>query len=153
MDMQKIEIISDSVERTFEIGSKIGEALLPGDIVCLVGPLGSGKTTLVKGIAAGAGSQKPNLVNSPSYVIINEYQGRFNIFHIDAYRINTEAEFESLGFEDILGPDSVVLIEWADKVASKLDGLDYVRIEMQHKGANSRAIKITGLKNMKNLSF
>ena len=153
MDIQKVEITSDSAEKTFEIGSKIGSALEPGNIVCLVGPLGSGKTTLVKGIAAGAGSAKPNLVNSPSYVIINEYQGRFNIFHIDAYRINTIAEFESLGFEDILGPDSVVLIEWADKVSSSLSGLECIHIEMQHNGPSSRVIRVLGLKNTQILSF
>jgi tRNA threonylcarbamoyladenosine biosynthesis protein TsaE len=153
MDTQKVEIVSDSAEKTFEIGSKIGSLLQPGNIVCLAGPLGSGKTTLVKGIAAGAGAAKPNLVNSPSYVIINEYQGRFNIFHIDAYRINTIAEFESLGFEDILGPDSVVLIEWADKVAHSLVGLECIHIEMRHNGPSSRAIRLFGLKNAQILNF
>jgi len=153
MKNKAIQIISDSAEKTFEIGSKIGSVLQPGNIVCLVGPLGSGKTTLVKGIAAGAGATKPNLVNSPSYVIINEYQGRFNIFHIDAYRINTIAEFESLGFEDILGPDSVVLIEWADKVSSLLGGLECIHIEMRHNGPSSRVIRLFGLKNTQSLNF
>jgi tRNA threonylcarbamoyladenosine biosynthesis protein TsaE len=153
MKDKAIQIVSDSAEKTFEIGSKIGSILEPGDIVCMVGPLGSGKTTLVKGIAAGAGAAKPNLVNSPSYVIINEYQGRFNIFHIDAYRINTIAEFESLGFEDILGPDSVVLIEWADKVAHSLVGLECIHIEMRHNGPSSRVVRLFGLKNAQLLNF
>jgi tRNA threonylcarbamoyladenosine biosynthesis protein TsaE len=144
--MKTIQIVSNSVEKTFETGKKIGSLLEPGKVVCLSGPLGSGKTTLIKGIAAGAGAAKPELVNSPTYVIVNEYQGRFNIFHIDAYRINTIAEFEALGFEEFIGPDSAVLIEWADKVAQALEGFDCIHIEMQHNGPESRIIRLCGLK-------
>lgn len=149
--MNEIQIISDSAEKTFEIGHKIGSVLRGGNVVCLTGSLGSGKTTLVKGIALGAGAAEPKLVNSPTFVIINEYHGRFNIFHIDAYRINTIAEFESLGFEDILGPDSVVIIEWADKVSSWLDGIDCIHIEMKHNGPNSRTIRLSGLNSLDSL--
>jgi len=139
------EIISESVEKTFEIGKKIGSLLESGKIVCFTGPLGSGKTTLIKGIAAGAGAKNPQHVNSPTFVIVNEYDGKFHIFHIDAYRINTLEEFAALGFEDYIGPDSVVLIEWADKVEKALDGYDRIGIEMKHKDQNSRIIKIAGL--------
>jgi tRNA threonylcarbamoyladenosine biosynthesis protein TsaE len=151
--MKTIQIISDSVEKTFEIGRKIGALLEAGKVVCLAGPLGSGKTTLIKGIAAGAGAAKPELVNSPTFVIINEYKGRFNIFHIDAYRINTIAEFEALGFEEFIGPDSVVLIEWADKIEQALGGLDCIHIEMQHNGPESRIIRLYGLKDARALSI
>jgi tRNA threonylcarbamoyladenosine biosynthesis protein TsaE len=149
------EIISDSAEKTFEIGKRIGLLLKPEKVVCFTGPLGSGKTTLIKGIAAGAGAANPQHVNSPTFVIVNEYQGRpastakrgeFNIFHIDAYRINKISEFEALGFEEFIGPESVVLVEWADKVAAALEGLDCIYIDMQHNGETSRRIKITGLK-------
>ena len=150
--MKTVQIVSDSVEKTFEIGRKTGAMLEQGKVVCLSGPLGSGKTTLIKGIAAGAGAVKPSLVNSPTFVIVNEYKGRFNIFHIDAYRINTIAEFESLGFEEFIGPDSVVLIEWADKVKQALDGLDCIHIEMRHNGPKSRIIRIIGLKDAQALS-
>jgi tRNA threonylcarbamoyladenosine biosynthesis protein TsaE len=143
--MKTVQIVSDSVEKTFEI-------LEQGKVVCLSGPLGSGKTTLIKGIAAGAGAANQSLVNSPTFVIVNEYKGRFNIFHIDAYRINTIAEFEALGFEEFIGPDSVVLIEWADKVKQALDGLDCIHIEMQHNGPKSRIIRIIGLKDAQALS-
>jgi tRNA threonylcarbamoyladenosine biosynthesis protein TsaE len=146
-----IEIISDSVEKTFDIGKRIGEMLEAEKIVCLTGPLGSGKTSLVKGIAAGLGASKPKLVNSPTFVIVNEYEGRLNIFHIDAYRMNTVAEFAALGFEDLLGPESVVLIEWADKVAGALKGFECIYIDMQHNGANSRIIKISGINGAQSL--
>lgn len=153
MNKQTIQIISDSVEKTFETGKRIGSLLEGGKIVCLVGALGSGKTTLIKGIAAGVGAGKPENVNSPTFVIVNEYKGRFNIFHIDAYRINTIAEFETLGFEEFIGPDSVVLIEWADKVAQALEGLDCIHIEMRHNGEESRIIRLYGLKDARALKF
>jgi tRNA threonylcarbamoyladenosine biosynthesis protein TsaE len=151
--MKTVRIISDSVEKTFETGKKIGSLLEGGKVVCLTGPLGSGKTTLIKGIAAGAGADKPENVNSPTFVIVNEYRGRFDIFHIDAYRINTIAEFETVGFEDFLGPDSVVLIEWADKVAQALKGLDCIHIEMRHNGEESRIIRLYGLEDTQALKF
>jgi len=142
---QTIEITSESVEKTFSIGKKIGSLLEGGKVVCFTGPLGSGKTTLIKGIAAGAGATGSQHVNSPTFVIVNEYDGRFHIFHIDAYRINTIEEFAALGFEDYIGPESVVLIEWADKVEKALDGYDRIYINMRHNGETSRIIKITGL--------
>jgi tRNA threonylcarbamoyladenosine biosynthesis protein TsaE len=143
--MNMKEIISESIEQTFEIGRKIGQALEPGKIVCLTGTLGAGKTTLIKGIAEGAGAKNRQQVNSPTFVIVNEYEGRFHIYHIDAYRMNSVKEFQALGFEDFIGPESIVLIEWADKVEKALEGFERVFIEMQHNGPNSRIIKITGL--------
>jgi tRNA threonylcarbamoyladenosine biosynthesis protein TsaE len=146
--MESQEIISESIEQTFEIGKKIGQALEPGKVVCLTGTLGAGKTTLIKGIAQGAGAKNRQHVNSPTFVIVNEYEGRFHIYHIDAYRINSIKEFQALGFEDFIGPESIVLIEWADKVEKALEGFERIFIEMRHNGPNSRIIKITGLNNI-----
>ncbi|OQA00555.1 MAG: tRNA threonylcarbamoyladenosine biosynthesis protein TsaE [Planctomycetes bacterium ADurb.Bin401] len=148
MANKKTEIISESVEQTLEIGRKIGSLLEGGKVISLVGQLGSGKTTLIKGIAAGMGAKSSQIVNSPTFVIVNEYQGRLNIFHIDAYRINTIEEFAAIGFEDFIGPESIVLVEWADKVSQALEGYDLIQIRMQHKDQNTRIIEITGLERI-----
>ncbi len=139
------EINSESVEKTFETGKKIGHALKGGTVVCLTGTLGSGKTTLIKGIASGAGASNSQHVTSPTFVIVNEYYGKYRIYHIDAYRITNIEEFRLIGFEDFIGPESIVLIEWADRVEKAIEGLDKISIEMSHSGPESRKIKITGL--------
>jgi len=138
-----LEILSDSVERTIEIGKELGRGFKGGEVVCLEGALGSGKTHLVKGIAAGVGVDDYNSVNSPTFVLVNEYYGRLDVYHIDAYRIESISEFEMLGFNDFIGPGSVVLVEWADKVARAMDGVDCIKIEMQHAGQSKRLIRVT----------
>jgi tRNA threonylcarbamoyladenosine biosynthesis protein TsaE len=122
-------IISNSYEKTIELGKKIGVQLKGGEVIAVCGPLGSGKTHLIKGIAAGADAQDVRDVTSPTFVIINEYKGRLDIYHIDAYRLNSIAEFEMLGFDDFCYMNSVVLIEWADKIESALSAINYIRIE------------------------
>ena len=134
--------ILNSPGQTIEFGRRLGEQFRGGEIVALCGPLGSGKTHLIKGIAAGLGSENPKNVNSPTFVIVNEYEGRLDIYHIDAYRLNSVSEFEMLGFDDVCYPGSVVLIEWADKVESALQALDYIRIELEHTGETKRKIHI-----------
>lgn len=147
-DARDITLISDSTDQTVELGKKIGTGLKGGEIFCLTGPLGSGKTHLVKGIAAGAGASDPRQVNSPTFVIINEYHGTdsaLDVYHIDAYRLDSIAEFEMLGFDDLCCPNSVVLIEWADKVQPALKNIDSIRVELSHISQNQRQI------NMKNI--
>jgi tRNA threonylcarbamoyladenosine biosynthesis protein TsaE len=143
--MKCFDFISNSPQETIEIGRKIGEQLKGGEIIGLWGPLGSGKTHLIKGIAAGAGAADSRQVNSPTFVIVNEYSGRLDIFHIDAYRLNSIDEFEMLGFDDFCYPQSVVVIEWADKIEAALKNINYIRIELSHIGQSKRGIHI---KNM-----
>ncbi len=138
-----LEITSNSPEETIEVGLKIGSQLKGGEVVGVCGALGSGKTHLIKGIAAGAGAGDSRQVNSPTFVIVNEYSGRMDIYHIDAYRLNSIAEFEMLGFDDYCGGQSVVLIEWADKIESALEHINYIRIELFHEGPAKRRIHIT----------
>jgi len=137
--------VSNSPEETIELGRRIGRGLKGGEVFGLCGGLGSGKTHLIKGIAAGAGAVDSGQVNSPTFVIVNEYAGRLEIYHIDAYRLNSIAEFEMVGFDDYCHPGSVVLIEWADKVESALRGVDHVRIELEHAGETTRRIHIRNL--------
>jgi tRNA threonylcarbamoyladenosine biosynthesis protein TsaE len=134
--------ILNSPGQTIEFGRRIGSQLKGGEVVAVCGPLGSGKTHLIKGIAAGAGAKDPKHINSPTFVIVNEYTGRLDIYHIDAYRLDSVSEFEMLGFDDFCYPQSVVLIEWADKVESALRTMDYIRIELEHAGETKRTIHV-----------
>jgi tRNA threonylcarbamoyladenosine biosynthesis protein TsaE len=133
---------SNSPEETIELGRNLGLQLKGGEVVAICGQLGSGKTHLIKGIAAGAGAKDSKHVNSPTFVIVNEYTGRLDIYHIDAYRLDSVSEFEMLGFDDFCYPQSVVLIEWADKVESVLQTMDYIRIELEHAGETKRTIHV-----------
>ncbi len=136
------DIQSNSVEETIELGRRIGTSLRGGEVVAIVGPLGSGKTHLIKGIAIGAGATDLKGVNSPTFVIVNQYEGRQDIYHIDAYRLDSVMEFEMLGFDDLCYPESVVLVEWADKVESVIGQTDPIRITLAHAGEYHRTIHI-----------
>ena len=128
-----------------ELGRRIGSRLRGGEVFAIRGPLGSGKTHLIKGIAAGAGARDRENVTSPTFVIVNEYHGRFDLYHIDAYRIGSLAEFEMLGFDDFCYPQSVVLIEWADKIEAAIRGIDCLRIDLAHAGERARTIRLRNI--------
>ena len=141
----EFEKITESPEETVALGRVIGDGLSGGEVIALTGQLGSGKTHLIKGIAAGAGAADRRSVNSPTFVLINEYAGADGglcIYHIDAYRLESAAEFEMLGFDDMCRPDSVVVIEWADRVAAVLVDIETIDIELSHIDQNSRKIII-----------
>ncbi len=135
-------IISNSPQDTVELGRRIGSQLKGGEVIGICGLLGTGKTHLIKGIAAGAGAQDSKQVNSPTFVIVKEYEGRLDIYHIDAYRLSSIAEFEMLGFDEYCRPQSVVLIEWADKIESALKAVNYIRIEIFHAGETKRKVHV-----------
>jgi tRNA threonylcarbamoyladenosine biosynthesis protein TsaE len=113
-----VKLISKSQEQTFEIGQRIGRALVPGDVVALSGVLGSGKSVVARGIleALGAGSEIP----SPSFVIVATYEGEINVNHIDLYRLGTVEEALEIGIEDLLCSDAVSVVEWAEKIRKLL---------------------------------
>jgi tRNA threonylcarbamoyladenosine biosynthesis protein TsaE len=143
---------TDSPQKTIEIGRRFGSQLRGEEVIGVCGPLGSGKTHLIKGIVSGLGGKdSANEVTSPTFVLVNEYSGgstsltprQLDVFHIDAYRINSIAEFEQIGFDDYCYPGSVVLIEWADKIEQALAGVKYAKIELEHLGLSSRSIRIT----------
>jgi len=140
-------ILSHSVEQTLAVGRTIGSALRSGDVVALVGPLGAGKTYLVKGIAAGLAVEDLRKVTSPTFVLVNEYRGRLHLFHIDAYRLSVGYELEALGFDEILATrDSVVVIEWADRVADALPPA-YLEVRLQTLGPTERSLTASSVRN------
>ena len=138
-------ITSNSPQETILLGRSIGTQLRGGEIFAICGPLGSGKTHLIKGIATGAGAEDRKAVTSPTFVIVNQYAGRFDLYHIDAYRLDSVAEFEMLGFDDLCYGESVVLIEWADKVEAALYGVDCIGVELRHVGEHTRTIDLRRL--------
>lgn len=135
-------LTSTSVSQTIEIGRRLGELLQANDIIGLTGGLGAGKTHFAKGLAAGLEVSDSQVVNSPTFVIINEYIGRLHIYHVDVYRLETCAELQALGFEEMCSADGVVLIEWADKIQDLLPP-DVLSIELAATAANSRDLVLT----------
>jgi tRNA threonylcarbamoyladenosine biosynthesis protein TsaE len=108
------EFLTRSAEETVELGRKIGAFLMPNDVVALIGPLGAGKTTLIQGIAEGIGVK--DYVTSPTFIIINEYQGRIPFYHIDLYRLDEVKDIEDLGIEEYFDRGGACAIEWAEKL-------------------------------------
>jgi tRNA threonylcarbamoyladenosine biosynthesis protein TsaE len=111
---------------------------VPG-VVLLLGALGTGKTTLTRGLANGLGLQDPTLVHSPSFTIVNIYQGRCPIYHVDLYRLRGERDLSSVGLEDFLGQDGVTIIEWGERLGSDRDA-DLV-VELNDSGGDTRIIR------------
>lgn len=111
-----MKIISGSVKETLYLGASLSRLLLPGDIICLKGNLGTGKTTLTKGIAAGLGVNKSR-VTSSSFVLIRQHlEGRIPLFHFDLYRLKEAGNLATLGYEEYLYDEGVSVIEWAENL-------------------------------------
>ena len=108
-----------SSDETLELGKSIGTKLIEGDLVLLFGDLGAGKTCLTQGICQGVGLEKGAYTRSPTFTLINEYQAKIPIFHIDLYRIEKEAEIINLGLEEIIYSQAITIIEWSEKLKSK----------------------------------
>ena len=113
-----IEKTTFSPEETKEFGRALAKALKAGSVVALIGPLGSGKTVLIQGICSGLGVTE--FVTSPTFVIINEYPGKFRVYHFDLYRLENIEEFIKLGYEEYFYGEGITLIEWAEKVKTFL---------------------------------
>jgi len=139
-----MEFLTKSSDETIALGKKVGAKLKPGDIVGFYGELGSGKTTMIKGIAMGLGVKEENLVKSPSFVMILEYKGRHPIYHIDLYRIKDAGELLTIGLDDYLYGNGVCLIEWAEKAKGYLPE-NIIKIELEAISLEERKIKIIGL--------
>lgn len=136
-------IPSHSEQETREIGRRLGEVLVGGIVVGLSGDLGSGKTRLVQGIAHGLGVS-PTDVSSPTFVLCHEYSGRLELLHVDAYRLNSLAEFDDLGIPDALENGRVVIIEWSDRVAAALPA-DRIEIQIDEISSDRRQLTLKAL--------
>jgi tRNA threonylcarbamoyladenosine biosynthesis protein TsaE len=123
---------------TFELARKMAAGFKGTETVLLIGELGAGKTVFAKGLAAGAGVVDAGRVCSPSFTLVNVYQGRFPIFHIDLYRLERAAEIADLGWEDMLGR-GLVIVEWAEKLGFPVEG---VRVRIEPGGDDGRRITI-----------
>jgi|SRR5882672_1785478 len=114
--MASREFITHSPEETIELGRSLAGILTPPKLVLLRGELGAGKTTLVKGIAEGFKAASQQDVTSPTFTLVHEYRGpNANLYHIDLYRVDTPRELETLGLDDLMAENSVLLIEWGEK--------------------------------------
>jgi tRNA threonylcarbamoyladenosine biosynthesis protein TsaE len=128
--------------QTAAIGRAIGGLLRSGDFLALQGPLGAGKTHLLKGVAAGLGVPADEPVVSPTFVLIREYPGRLKLYHIDAYRLSGTAEILSLGLDELIAePGAIVAVEWADRVAEAIPP-HACWIELAHAGRVVRDIRV-----------
>lgn len=122
------EFRTGSAEETAKLGKKLGEALEKGDIVCLIGDLGTGKTAFTNGIAEGLGIK--GYITSPTFTLVNEYKGRVPLYHFDVYRITDPDEMFEIGFEEYLEGSGVVVIEWADAIG-ELIPKEHIRVEIK----------------------
>ena len=111
---------TESPEETQALGEKIGKTFRQGDVIALIGDLGTGKTCLTQGIARGVGIASDEIVNSPSYILINEYNGKIPIYHIDLYRLEDSAEIAELGLSEYVEGNGICIIEWAERMADAL---------------------------------
>lgn len=151
MEEKSFKYSSGSDLETIGLGRKLGALLSEGDVVALVGELGSGKTWFTKGLALGVGVSPDTVITSPTFALVNEYSGRHTFYHMDLYRLESLSEFLSAGLEEYLHSGGVVAVEWADqwpeilperRVRVKFVILDEHLREITLSGRHPRAVEI-----------
>ena len=134
------EYLSRSPEDTQRIGAGIAAALaLPG-VVLLYGNLGMGKTVLVRGIARELGVRSPDEVSSPSFTLVNIYEGRCPVYHVDLYRLEGARDIYSIGIDEFIGCDGVTVVEWSERLAGAFPGA--VEVEIEDRGGDARLLRV-----------
>ena len=141
------EFVTRNGADTIEVGRKLANLLVPPQLLILRGELGTGKTTLVKGIAQALDAAEPDEVTSPTFTLLHEYDGvrqgkPVKLFHIDVYRLEGERQLETLGLEELLAPDSLVLVEWGEKFKS-IRKRSTGEIAITSTGGDARKISVT----------
>lgn len=137
-----MEFITDNIEMTIKLGEELGKLLNSGDIICLVGDLGTGKTHITKGIAKGLGITEH--ITSPTFTIVNEYYGRLKLYHFDVYRVNDPDEIYAIGFDEYIFSEGVSVIEWSNYIDELIpnEHLQITIKKLPEKGDNYRSISI-----------
>jgi tRNA threonylcarbamoyladenosine biosynthesis protein TsaE len=135
------EVITHSAEETIAWGRQLAERLRPPLLLLLTGELGTGKTTLTKGIVAGLHAASEDEVTSPTFTLVHEYGTGTKVFHGDLYRIESFHDFETLGFEDVFAKPAIVILEWSEKFPLKTPWPQW-RLLLEHLGGDSRRITL-----------
>lgn len=139
-----MKISSNSVSETVKIGKVIARNLNPGDIICLFGQLGSGKTVLTKGIAEGLSIKKERVI-SPSFVLIRQHlKGKLPLYHFDLYRLKDLGDIFGLGYEEYFYDKGITVIEWADRLRDLLPD-EFLKIKLEVKGSSKRTFEFTAV--------
>jgi len=137
-----MEVVSNGVAETEALGERLGAVLQPGTVLAYTGDLGAGKTAFTRGLARGLGVTER--VTSPTFTIVNEYEGRLPLFHFDMYRLGGEEELFDIGWEDYLARGGVCAVEWSENIAEALE--DCIRIDIRRgEHDDQRVITITGV--------
>ncbi|MCK5215223.1 MAG: tRNA (adenosine(37)-N6)-threonylcarbamoyltransferase complex ATPase subunit type 1 TsaE [Candidatus Omnitrophica bacterium] len=137
--MAKNQILTQSAEETMALAKRLARHLKGGAIICLYGDLGCGKTTFVKGMASGL-KINPTKVNSPTFVLMNIYEGKSPLYHFDFYRLETVDEIGAIGYDEFLYGDGISVIEWAERFGSLLPK-EYLSVKFSHKGEGKRLLR------------
>jgi tRNA threonylcarbamoyladenosine biosynthesis protein TsaE len=143
--MASTEILSSSPEQTLEIGRHLAERLRPPSLILLSGELGSGKTTITKGIISGLGVAREEEVTSPTFTLVHVFRNHINhikVYHVDLYRVENFHSFESLALEDAFAEPAIVIIEWAERFTLRTDWPQII-IHLEHVEEDKRRITIT----------
>lgn len=135
------DIVTHSPEETMAFGRELAGILAPPCLVLMQGELGSGKTVLTKGIAAGLGAAAESEVNSPTFALVHEYSGRHKVYHIDLYRLESSRQLASLGLDEILGQNATVIMEWGEKF-NRDAPVPRFEVRLEHRGENDRHILV-----------
>ena len=131
-------VITSNTEQTEEVGRILGTMLEAGDVVCLFGDLGAGKTHFSYGVAQGL-QVRDQYITSPTFTFVNEYEGRIPFYHIDLYRLKDASELESIGFEEYVDSDGATVIEWAERAEEELPD-ERLNVYLSDVSENSREI-------------
>jgi len=136
-----LEVVTHSPEETLALGRALARELQPPCLVLLEGELGSGKTTLTKGIVAGLGAAREDEVTSPSFTLVHEYGSAPKVYHVDLYRVEGARDLETLGLDDLWNQQATVIVEWGEKLgASPL--APRVRIQLEYVAGENRRITV-----------